>query len=189
MIFSNTNWQTPGRNEEAAADETQFASHDFDSDEDREFVDLDDESRDLDDDHVSSSQHRVAVTSYQNFSESEEVKWINFYKLSVIIGVKLFKLIKLEKWLSFKLTSIFEKNISIHDYTWPGGGHSGRSNEDDYGRRRNKLDVRFKFEFVSTTLPSSWIVLIVFSGNCSLSGEKTTKLFELVFGCELVIDA
>ena len=116
MIFSNTNWQTPGRNEEAAADETQFASHDFDSDEDREFVDLDDESRDLDDDHVSSSQHRVAVTSYQNFSGSEEVKWITFYKLSVIIGVKLFKLVKLEKWLSFKLTSIFE-NKSVNMIT------------------------------------------------------------------------
>ena len=97
-------------------DETQFASHDFDSDEDREFVDLDDESRDLDDDHVSSSQHRVAVTSYQNFSESEEVKWINFYKLSVIIGVKLFKLIKLEKWLSFNLTLILKK-ISVYMIT------------------------------------------------------------------------
>ena len=116
MIFSNTNWQTPGRNEEAAVDETQFASHDFDSDEDREFVDLDDESRDLDDDHVSSSQHRVAVTSYQNFSESEEVEWIIVYKLSIISSIKLFKLIKLEKWLSFNLTLILKK-ISVYMIT------------------------------------------------------------------------
>ena len=97
-------------------DETQFASHDFDSDEDREFVDLDDESRDLDDDHVSSSQHRVAVTSYQNFSESEEVEWIIVYKLSIISSSKLFKLIKLEKWLSFNLTLILKK-ISVYMIT------------------------------------------------------------------------
>jgi len=56
---------TSGPIEESSNDKTQFASHDFDSDEEQDFIDLDEEE-------VPNSQHKMAVRSYQNFSDSED---------------------------------------------------------------------------------------------------------------------